>query len=381
MNEALVLDVSINDYQENLYQTYSILRNEYPLMRTPGSVWLMSRYDDVLAALKDTTRLKSSGTNNDLVTHLQVTDAPLHKTLRSATASILTASVVDKLNDEIVRIISELFDSIEGRHEVDLLHEVIFEIPRRVLSPLMGLPYERQQELFDIIDPIMGYDPLNPLIASPTVAEEVLAYATEMIEFKRHEPGDDMYTHLIAKEDAGELPANGARTIMTTFLFAAFDTTINLLANGTLALWEFPEQRERLIKQPNLIENAIHEFTRYDAPGQSQPRRVAEPYALHGQEMQVGDEVVLLIGSANRDERHYDNPDELDVARSCRDHLGFGFGAHRCMGQYIARAEAIVYFEQLLQRFPNYEIGQVRHKISHWARALAVLPFYPQGAK
>jgi cytochrome P450 len=196
----------------------------------------------------------------------------------------------------------------------------------------------------------------------------------QVLEEKRKQPGDDLISALVEAEVDGRLEPEESLVAATGFGFAAFDTTRNLLANGTALLAQHPDQREMLIQEPALIPNAIEEMLRCESPAQVEPRRVAAPVEFHGVELPVGDELLLYLGSANRDERKWDDPERFDVRRACRDHLAFGHGLHLCVGQHLARLEARVYFETLLERMPGYRVGETRHFISPWARSLVTLP-------
>ncbi len=151
------------------------------------------------------------------------------------------------------------------------------------------------------------------------------------------------------------------------------DTTINLLGNGTGLLARFPEQRRKLLANPQLLDGAIEEMLRMEPPAQGLPRRLTADLTLHDTVIPAGSEISLVFAAANHDPEHYPDPEAFDIERANKDHLALGFGLHKCVGQHIARAEARAFFPRLLQKYPEYEIIESRWRLSHWARGYAAL--------
>jgi cytochrome P450 len=223
----------------------------------------------------------------------------------------------------------------------------------------------------------MGADPASTAKGAPGVAIKVLddfaMMIEEVLEEKRHRPGDDHLSWLVGRQSAGELTADQVRIFANCLGFAGVDTTINLLGNGTGLLARFPEQRRRLIENPDLLDNAIEEMLRIEPPVQGLPRRLTEDLVLHGTTVPKGAEISLVFAAANHDPAHYPDPEAFDIARPVRDHLALGFGLHKCVGQYVARLEARAYFARLLAKYPRYKITESRWRLSHWARGYAAL--------
>jgi cytochrome P450 len=252
---------------------------------------------------------------------------------------------------------------------------VIELVPRKIVAPFVGFPEQHLAELAEIIDPLVGWDPDGPPAPPQDYSARMAALMDAMLEEKRRAPGDDVLSAIVAAEGGEDgLTREESAIAARGFGFAAFDTTVNLLANGAAVLAAHPDVRAQLTADPSLIPNAIEEMLRFESPTQNEPRLALEALEIHGTEIPAGDQILLMLGSANRDERKWDAPDHFDVTRPCRDHLAFGLGLHLCIGQHVARLEARIFFEELLLRMPNYQVGASVHYVSAWARALYTLP-------
>jgi cytochrome P450 len=200
--------------------------------------------------------------------------------------------------------------------------------------------------------------PAEALYAASDAAGEILDYFRSLVARKRSAPQDDLLSALVHAEEQGqrlsqpELLANAV-----LLLVAGHETTVNLIGNGVLALLEHRDQLERLRREPALIENAVEELLRYDSPVQITSRVVHEAVTVAGQAVGPGEEVMLLLGSANRDPDRFAEPDRLDVGRADCKHLSFGGGAHYCVGAPLARAEGQVAIGMLLERFGGLELA------------------------
>jgi cytochrome P450 len=369
------------EYQADLYLIYRSLRDGHPVFKyqsdsnVTSDCWILSRYDDVLRAFRDKVNFKNAGTRNDLVKQLQTSDGELHKSLRSAVFPRMGASVTAPFQPLVEDTVREVLDAVEAKGGCELAQEVALQIPKRIVPVFIGFPDHLTERLLTLVDPLAGWDPENPVFPEPELANDLMALVEEMIGYKRDNPGPDVISRLVALEDAGELPPGGTALVVRSFSFAAFDTTVNLLANGTVLLADNPEQRQKLVDEPELIPRAIEEMLRLESPTQMIPRRLAADVSLHGQTLSAGDEVLLLIGAAHRDERRFDNADRFDVERNPGDDIAFGSGIHTCVGRHLARLEAAVYFRQLLERFPDFTIGARRYKASGWSRSFAEVQF------
>ncbi|MAV76330.1 MAG: hypothetical protein CL691_06890 [Cellvibrionales bacterium] len=368
------IDIYSDDFHNNLYETYAKLRHDVPVFfDKKREVWMLTRYEDVRKALRNDELFRSSGTSQDFVPQLQAIDGFEHKRIRKEVISKFSQKVSSEISPHIKLVVEELFLSINKSGKIDILNEVIKKIPQKVMSHFMGFPDHLRFRWYEIGEPMVGLDPKNPSQPSETLFQDMIDIIDEAVAYKRIFPGDDLLSYFIDNEIKMELNAGDTELIARTLGFAALDTTINLLANGTALLARFHLQRDLLIQKPELLNNAIEEMLRFDSPTQSLPRRLADDVELHGVLMKKNDEVSLLFGAANHDPEKYDKPEQFDINRKCFDHLAFGFGLHKCIGQHIARMEAQIFFEFLLRYLPNYKIVTARWMISPWARAYAEL--------
>ncbi len=216
--------------------------------------------------------------------------------------------------------------------------------------------------------------PAEPL---ETALERILGYLREVIAQRRRDPGDDLLSAMIqAQEDRDALNDEELLANSNLLLVAGHETTTNLIGNGLLALLRHPDQLERLRADPELLDCAVEELLRYDAPVQATVRVATEDVELGGEQIEAGAIVACAIGAANRDPEAFPEPDDLDVARADNHHLSLGFGAHFCLGAPLARLEARVAFEALLERFPELSLAEtdLRWRPNLFLRGLVELP-------
>ncbi len=368
------INIYSDDYHDNLYNIYAKLRRDAPVFfDKKRQVWMLTRYEDVRSALRNNELFRSSGTSQDFVPQLQAMDGFEHKRIRKEVISEFSQKVSSGISPHIELIVEELFIAINGSVEIDILNEVIKKIPQKVMSKFMGFPHHLRSRWYEIGEPMVGLDPKNPSQPSETLFQDMIDIIDEAVAYKRIFPGDDLLSYFIDNENKTELNSGDTELIARTLGFAALDTTINLLANGTALLARFHQQRDLLIQKPELLDNAIEEMLRFESPTQSLPRRLSNDVKLHGVLMKKNDEVSLLFGAANHDPDKYDNPEHFEIERKSFDHLAFGFGLHKCIGQHIARIEAKIFFKFLVRYFPSYKIVNSRWMISPWARAYAEL--------
>lgn len=381
MGSALNFDMWAPEYQAELYQIYKTLRDNYPVFKYQSdsnvstNCWILSRYEDVLQAFRDKVNFLNGGTRNDLVKQLQTSDGESHKGLRSGVFPRMGASVTTPFEPLVEKVVSEVLDAVAANGGCELAQDVALQIPKRIVPPYIGFPDHLTERLLNLVDPLAGWDPEDPVFPEPELAGDLIELVEEIILFKRDHPGKDVISELLALETTGELAPGGTALVVRSFSFAAFDTTVNLIANGTVLLADNPAERQKLIDNPDLLPPAIEEMLRLESPTQMIPRRLVADVSLHGQTLSAGDEVLLLIGAAHRDERRFDNPDRFDIERNPRDTIPFGSGIHTCVGRHLARLEATVYFRHLLERFPAFTIGSRRYKASGWSRSFAEVQF------
>jgi cytochrome P450 len=340
-----------------------------------GRTWLVTRYDDVRAALADprlakdwATHMTPEGFSLDddparayLSRHLLNLDPPDHTRLRRLVVKAFTARRVAALRPRIESITSSLLDGLAvaaaDTGVVDLIDEFSFPLPVTVICELIGIP-TRDQDLFRKWS--------STVLSSRGTQEEFQLAAVSMYEYftalaaaKRRAPGDDLLSALITARDSGDsLSEAELVAMMFLLLVAGHETTVNLISNGTLALLQNPAEMERLRSDPSLLPHAVEELLRYANPlNHATERFTLEPVTIGGVTIPEREWVVLVTSSANRDASRFPAADSLDVGRDAAGHVAFGHGIHYCLGAPLARMEGEIAFGALLARFPALSLA------------------------
>lgn len=373
-----IVDVQSTEYHNDLYQRYATLRAQHPVyFDASRDIWMITRYDDVRHLLRHPEGTLNGETGHSYIPSLATTDGELHKTIRKEIMPEFSRGLVEQLAPIVDAIVEELFAQLPHSGEVDLYNDVILRLPQLFMTRFLGFPESEADHWHAIGNILMGVDPLSDEDAEPEIAVRVLddfaALIEQVLEQKRREPGDDHLSWLVGLETKGALTPQETGIFANCLGFAGVDTTINLLGNGTGLLARFPEQRRKLIENPELLDGAIEEMLRMEPPAQGLPRRLTQDLHLHGTVIPSGSEISLVYAAANHDPDHYPNPEAFDIERSNKDHLALGFGLHKCIGQHLARLEAKAYFPRLLAAYPEYEVLESRWRLSHWARGYAAL--------
>jgi cytochrome P450 len=274
-------------------------------------------------------------------------------------------------------IARELLDAFAAAGRADLVAQYARHIPSRVIGEMIGIPDERIPDFLHWTEAMVELPSGKTqaeAIANP--AASIYAEFARLLDERRRARRDDLMSALIdARLDGAALTQEELLGFCFVLVVAGNDTTTNLIANGAVLLAEHPEQRRLLAQDPSLLEAAIEEMLRCEAPAQALPRRLLRDATLHGHALREGEQLFLLFGSANRDEREFEQADRFDVRRRIKRHLAFGQGIHFCLGKSLARLEARVAFEELLARAPEYELaGPAPWLPSMWARAHARVP-------
>jgi cytochrome P450 family 130 len=373
-------DWSRPDFQERLYDIYRKLRDESPLARSPAGFWAVSRFADVHAIASDPATWSSERTvisPPGLVPTIQSLDPPRHDRLRALVSLAFTPKRIREMEPRVRAIACELLAPLVEAGRGDLLAAYARHIPSRVIGEMIGIPDER------IPDFLHWTEAMVELPQGRTQSEAIQDPAASiyrefgvLLEERRRTRRNDLMSALIdAKLDGQALTQEELLGFCFVLVVAGNDTTTNLIANGAVLLAEHPDQRRLLAEDPALLDGAIEEMLRTESPAQALPRRLLRDVELHGEKLRAGEQLFLLFGSANRDEREFEAPDRFDVRRRIKRHLAFGQGIHFCLGKSLARLEARVAFEELLASAPRYELaGPAPWLPSMWARAHARVP-------
>jgi cytochrome P450 len=357
------------EYFQDPYSVHARLRAQRPISRVimPGGTpaWLATGYPEARAALTDPRLRKTppgwrpqlDSTFAALDMHMLNSDPPDHERLRRLVNKAFTARRVERLRPRITAITTELLDDMSTRPEVDLLASFAFPLPITVICELLGVPTADRDD-FRTWSATAVSD-TAPLELSQAHAGALIRYFTVLLAAKRHEPADDLLSDLIAAPDDGDrLSENELVSMAFLLLVAGHETTVNLIASGTLALLLNPGELARLQADPSLLGGAVEELLRYVNPVNNATFRFAAgPVEIGGVRISRGDLVLVALSSANRDPSRFADPDRLDAGRDSSGHLAFGHGIHYCLGAPLARLEAEIAFSHLLARFGSMRLA------------------------
>lgn len=370
--------------RSNPLPIYKRLREEEPLTLIIDNnrrqrYWLFSRYEDCTNVLKDprfskdgnklnAEELKRSGFTDELsmlAQHLLGTDPPDHTRLRSLIAKAFTSARIEGLRPRIQSIAEQLIDQVEGRGEMDVVADYAYLLPVTVIAELLGVPLEDHPRFRAWTTAVMTPPIDGDMEPIKMAGFEFFQYLMSLVETRRAAPQDDLVSALVAAEEGGD-KLNGQELIGMLFLLlvAGHETTVNLIANGTLALLDHPEERERLEKDPSLLDSAIEEMLRYHGPVETTTNRFAlEDVTYYGKTIQRGDMVLVSLLSASHDESRFPDADKFDIGRKPNRHMAFGYGIHFCLGAPLARLEGTIAFEVLLRRLPKLRLAAPRESL------------------
>jgi cytochrome P450 len=365
------------EFYADPYPTYRALREHEPVKRMPNGSWFLTRYDDLIGAYKN-TKLFSSDKKKEFypkygssplyehhTTSLVFNDPPAHTRVRRLITGALSPRAIAAMEPDLIVLIERLLDGLAAKDNVDLIEDYAAAIPIEVIGNLLDVPHDERGPLRDWSLAILGA--LEPVIGPEAFArgnkavEDFLAYLETLVERRRAKPGNpqhDVLTRLIQGEDNGErLTAKELLHNCIFLLNAGHETTTNLIGNGLVALSKHPEQKTRLIAQPELIKTAVEEVLRFESSNQLGNRMTTEPVELGGVALAAGTPVTLCIGAANRDPAQFPDPENFDVGRSPNRHLAFASGPHQCAGMALARLEGAIAISRFLARFPGYTLN------------------------
>ena len=361
------------ELDSNPYDVWRRMRDEAPVYRNDRyDFWALSRFADVERGhLQPGTFSSARGTVLEIMgEHLRGSgqiifmDPPDHTTLRSLVARAFTPRRVVELEQRIRKECVSLLDDVAGRPTFDYVQEFGAQLPSRVISMLVGVPPEDSEEQRHTIDQIFHIEPGVGMVNDTSLNAQIAlhGYLTGLVEKRRKDPKDDLISALIAAEitdDEGNIRRLDTEevTMFANLLYNAGTETVGrLLGNAAVILSENPDQRAALVAEPELMANAVDELLRYEAPSPVQGRWLTEDVTFHDVTIPAESKVLLLTGSAGRDERVFPDPDRFDVRRSFNHHVSFGYGIHFCVGAALARIEGRIALEETLKRYPTWDV-------------------------
>jgi cholest-4-en-3-one 26-monooxygenase len=358
------------------YDEFRRLRDEDPVSRHDhpawgGGYWVVTRHADVQQVSRDWNAFRNAphpfvpetpgefGDDDQGSSLLLISlDPPEHSKLRKIISSGFTPRRINDLADHVKNRVDAVIDSVADRRECDLVEDIALWLPLHAIADLVGVPEADRKQVFEWTELTFGFDPTVPPEARLNAAMSMYAYADAMCGERRAEPRDDLMSVLLSAEVDGERLTDMQLSAFFMLLQnAGSETTRNLITTGTLRLLQRPDQLELLRSDFSLLPVAIEELLRHATPVMSFARTATTDTEVGGQPVREGDHVVMVYASANRDERAFDDPDNIDITRDPNDHVAFGAGGpHFCLGAHLARLESKLMFEAILTRFEGLEV-------------------------
>jgi cytochrome P450 family 142 subfamily A polypeptide 1 len=347
---------------------YAWLRDEAPVYWDPvNRLWVISRYRDVLAIERDATRYSSARGSRPLIemsASMINRDDPRHQQQRKLLSSRFSPRAVRRHEQRVRAIAAGLITAAAAKGTVEVVGDIAAPLPAMVIAELLGFDRALWPKCVEWSERTMGAagfrddDPRQPA-GSPLAITEFATAFYELIEARRDDPRDDLvsaWVHGAIDGEALDIPEIIQEGLL--LLDGGAETTRSVIGQTVWNLARFPDQRQILVADPSVIgATAVEEFIRYATPILNMRRTVTEDHELHGQQLRDGDQVLLVYGAANSDDREFAEPDRFDVTRQPNHHVAFGFGTHFCLGANLARLELRVLFEELLRAAPGIRLA------------------------
>jgi cytochrome P450 len=375
MSVGIASDVYYDPYKVEInadpYPVFRRLREESPLYyNEPFDFWAVSRFEDVERGLRDReTYISGRGAILELIrANMEIPpgvilfeDPPIHTAHRGLLSRVFTPRKMAALEPKIREFCARSLDPLVGTGRFDFVADLGAEMPMRTIGMLLGIPEQDQAAIRDHSDASLRTKAGQPMRYSEGALASGEVFA-EYIDWRAENPSDDLMTELLHAEFEDE---TGARrrlnrqevlTYVNVVAGAGNETTGRLIGWAGKVLADHPDQRRELVRDPSLVPNAIEELLRYEPPAPHLARYVARDVEVLGEAVPEGSVMMFLVGSANRDDRRFPDGDRFDIHRKIGQHLTFGYGTHFCLGAALARLEGRVALEEVLKRFPEWEV-------------------------
>lgn len=374
--------VGTEDGRRDPYARYAKLRDEAPVYRSGLGMVICTRYDECEFVLRNPHFGKDERDRADVIRErfgdvemfppefldmsrerrsMLFLNPPDHTRLRSLVSRAFTPRRVEKLRPEIVIVVDDLLEVLPEGEPVDVMKSLAYRLPVAVIGRMLAVPdsdFESFREVMGratiLLEPVIDPADLPPAIAAQ---QELGEYFAKLVTERRAHPGDDLISGLIAVQEGSDRLTELELIGIAILLFGAgFETTTNLIGNGLLALLTHPGELRRLRSDPGLLRSAVDELLRYDSPVQFDGRHVLSDAEIAGVPVAADEQVITILGAANRDPSHFSDPDRLDLGRDEGPPMSFASGIHRCLGAALAQAEGQIFFGRLLDRFSSIEL-------------------------
>jgi cytochrome P450 len=380
---VIVTDIYYDPYDAEIdadpYPVFKRLRDDAPLYYNEKyDFYAVSRFEDCERGLADAKRyISGRGGILEIIKsgielpsgNLIFEDPPAHTVHRSLLSRVFTPKRVAALEPKMREFCAQSLDPLVGTGRFDFIADLGAQMPMRVIGMLFGIPEEDQDAIRRGADAQLRTEAGQPMQVSEgaTFGSEMFA---EYIDWRVEHPSDDLMTELLHTEFEDEtgttrcLTRDEALLYTTVVAGAGNETTTRLIGWAGKVLAEHADQRRELVEGRSLVPNAIEELLRYEAPGPQIGRYVPEDVEVYGHTVPSGSAMMFLVGGANRDERHFEAPDRFDIHRKIDKHLTFGYGIHFCLGAALARLEGRIALDEVLSRFPEWDVEWDRAKIA-----------------
>ena len=347
---------------EEIPQTFAWfeeMREQNPVFKDERTrIWQVFRYEDVLSILTDYSRFSSQAyelTGGFLSNSLIAKDPPDHRKLRNLVNLAFTPRAVAHLSDRVTQITQELLDEVRHKGAMDIVSDIAFPLPAKVIAELLGVPGE-DWNIFQRWARVDASDAASRRESGQSMQEEMFNYFTNLLEERRRSPREDLISSLsVAEVDGERLSGPELLSFCTLLLAAGQETTKNLITNAIVCLTDHRKSMERLINEPALMPTAIEEILRFLPPVWFLFRQTKADVELAGQHIPANQVVLAWTASANRDPARFPDPDRFDIEREPNRHLAFGHGIHFCVGAPLARLEAKIALPMMLQQLKNLQ--------------------------